>query len=245
MGNRHRSGFAPRAARAVSLGLLPGFSYAQDIPDSSIRVQFEAAEVVDLRCSRRPFRMENTRATVEYFPYFSRNMFTSGLDLRPLVMGLFSSILLVPLTLAAVPIDLVAAPFRRDCVFSARIHGSLAQWAGGKVPGMELSAEASNLKRKGVEGIREPEIFSTRSAVLSDAEGRFSIPLSGEIGRYKALDIVWKVGGRPAGMARLSKQGGTFVLAEDEAGFGTGVYDNPSIVITPGKPGRPVAKDAE
>lgn len=235
-----RGASAARALLAVTLGLLPARPGAQEVPDSSIRVQYETAEIADLNCARRPFTMENTRAAVEYFPYFSRNMFTQGLDPRPLLMGLFSSILLVPLTVLAVPTDLVAAPFRRECVFSARISGSLAEWAGQKAPGKELSAEASNLKRKGVEGLREPEIYSTRSSAMSDAEGRFSIPLSGQVGRYKTMEIAWKVGGRPAGTARLIKQGGKFVLEEAEAGFGTGVYDNPSIVIVPGKPGRRV-----
>lgn len=204
-------------------------------PTSSIRVAINDARVTDLACSRRSAKFEATGHTARHFPYMYRNTFGGEMDPRQLAVGIFATLLLVPVTVAAVPLDLLAMPFRRECDFTLTVDGKLEEWAGRAMPHLAVGLEGRNLLSKGVEGIRAPQVFRAEAQATADADARFSISIKGHVGGSKEFVVVFSVAGRPANSLTLRKSGGVFLLEEQDPGFGTGVHENETREIRPGK----------
>lgn len=103
-------------------------------PTSSVHVQITGARVTGLDCRSRGFNFELTRHSARHFPYMTRATFTRDPDPRSILVGIFSMLLLVPVTVISVPADLIAMPFRKECDFTASFDGTLQEWAGRTVP---------------------------------------------------------------------------------------------------------------
>ncbi|MFH1725371.1 MAG: hypothetical protein ABII00_12230 [Elusimicrobiota bacterium] len=228
------------AALLIAAALMPAPRHAAaDITaPSGLRVDISQAQVMELACSRRRFSMEFTKSNAGWFPYMTRKTFHSGIDPQGLVMGIVSTILLVPITVLSVPTDLVAAPFRRECTFKLRMSGALVGWAGTDAPDVPVGAEARNLISKGVPEVSAPAHFSSSAETVSDDTSRFSIELGGYVGKSKDVNISWTVKGQPASQMQLSQKGDHFILHELDPGFGVGIHEMEPMTIIPTK-GRP------
>ena len=161
------------ALAAAALLLCSAAARALD-PISDVHVGVSSAAVAELDCRRRPFRMELTRSLGRHYRQMAGEMITEGLDPRPFAMGLFSMVLLTPMTVLAVPVDLAAAPFRRECDFTLRIEGALSQWASQAVPSAAVSAEGRNLLVPARAQNDPPSYFISSSSAVSDAQGRLA-----------------------------------------------------------------------
>lgn len=221
--------------RVLLAALLAAPARADMIPPSGVRVHIESAAVEELHCSRRPFAMENTKATARGFSKMGSA--AGGGDPRYIVLGLAGAIILVPMTLVAVPLDLVAAPFRRRCEYRLRVDGRLLEWAGRATAGAEVSVEGKNQLTSGDPELENPDFYVARASATSDSTGRFSLSLPGSIGRSPDFDLAWSIRGRPSVTHRLAKRGGKFVLEELDPGLGTGVFEMQPIVIRPKRRG--------
>lgn len=223
--------------RALALGVslaLPCGAWAQEsAAPSGIRPEIRSASVTGLDCRRRAFEMEYTRSALRVFPALTRGMIVEGLDPRPILSGLAAVVLMIPLTALAVPGDLAASPFRRECGFTVRVDGALVEWAGGPAPGTPVEAEGVNLLRPGLEGSEPPRLFRDSASAVAGEGGLFSLSLKGRMARSKQYDLHWRVRGSEAGVWRLRKSGRRFRLYELDAGFGTGIYEPREFVIVP------------
>ncbi|OIO04361.1 MAG: hypothetical protein AUJ52_15480 [Elusimicrobia bacterium CG1_02_63_36] len=207
-------------------------------PTSSVHVQITGARVTGLDCRSRGFNFELTRHSARHFPYMTRATFTRDPDPRSILVGIFSMLLLVPVTVISVPADLIAMPFRKECDFTASFDGTLQEWAGRTVPEKPIALGGRNIIREGVEGVAPPVVFYSSSTTTADANGRFSVELNGHIGKDKELLLQWTVDSRKANTLSLKKGGGTFMLSEEDPGFGTGVHENEPREIQPEKKKR-------
>lgn len=212
--------------------LLASPGWAQQ-PISDIRVVVATAAVSSLECSGRPFEMEWTKTMGRGFKYMGRNMFTQGLDPRPLIGGLVAVLIMAPMMVLAVPADLVAAPFRRQCTFDFQAQGHLARWAGQVTSEQAVAAEGRNALDPGVEGVKAPTWFVSLSSTTTDEQGRFYLALPGRVGRSPDFDIAWAVKNLPSGQMRLRKSFGNFVLSEPEPEFGSPADSMEPLEIVP------------
>ncbi|HAH07935.1 MAG TPA: hypothetical protein DCM05_15665 [Elusimicrobia bacterium] len=202
-------------------------------PISDIRVVIATAAVSSLECSGRPFEMEWTKTVGRSFKYMGRSMISEGLDPRPLIGGLLAVIIMTPMIALAVPADLAAAPFRRQCSFDFQAQGHLARWAGQASGEQAVAAEGRNALDPGTEGIKAPSYYVSLSSTTTDDQGRFRLSLPGHVGRSSDFDLSWAVKGLPSGRMRLSKSFGRFVLSEPEPEFGATVDTLEPIEIIP------------
>ena len=228
----------PALALALLLAGLPPCQ-AQTEPISDIRVVVGTAAVTGLDCRSRSFDMELTRSVGRGFKTMGRSMITEGLDPRPIIAGFLAIVVMTPMIVLAVPADLVAAPFRRECSFDFRAEGFLARWAG-QVTGEQLVAvEGRNALDPGAEEVSAPSWYIARSSTTSDEGGRFSLVLPGHVGRSPDYDLAWTAKGLPSGRMRLSKSFGKFVLSEPEPEFGSSVEPLEPVEIVPEKKAAP------
>lgn len=227
-------GMVPRAALlALCAALAAAPAAAQVEPPSSIRVLVSSARVTGLDCSRRPFNWEMTRATGRWYRYMGGNMITEGLDPRPILMGIVSAVMLTPVFIAAVPTDLVAAPFRKTCSFTLALDGKLSEWAGRSAGALALDAEAVNLLETEVPQVKKAEWAVFKASTTSDAAGLYHLEMPGHVGKSSSLILAWRVKGQPAGQMLLVKKGKTFVLSEPDPGFGVGAEEMEPMLIVP------------
>ncbi|PCI37126.1 MAG: hypothetical protein COB53_07455 [Elusimicrobia bacterium] len=202
-------------------------------PTSSIHVVIREAHVVDLECSRRKSGFETTRHSARHFPYLIHETFGGELDPRQMVTGIFSTMILVPITAVLVPWDLISMPFRRECDFKLTITGQLQEWAGRTSPNKPVGIEGSNLLEPGVEGVAAPQVYNASGNAMSDNQAFFSISIDGHVGKSKEFNIRFLVDGREANSLSLRRTGRLFLLEEQDPGFGTGVHENASREIKP------------
>lgn len=202
-------------------------------PSSGIRVEVSTAGVTGLDCRRRGFQMEYTKGMGRSYKQMAGMTFTRDPDPRHLGMGLGAMIVMAPLTVLAVPADLVAALFRRECVFEFRAQGKLVGWAGKGAGSSTLALEAKSLVSPGKEDVVEPVYEAARASTATDAQGRFDITVPARILRGRKLELGWLVNGLPSGTMTLRKGLGSFVLSEPEFEFGGPAEPMEPIVIRP------------
>ena len=202
-------------------------------PTSDLRVALSSAQVTELSCRRRDFKMEYTKEVGSTYRNMARWTFVKDPDPRTIVLGLVAMALTTPIMVLAVPADLVAIPFRHECQFEFQAQGGLYGWAGQAAGRSEIIGEGGNLLSPGVEGESRPEYFVSRSSTTSDEHGRFSIALKGRVGRSPEFNLRWLVNSLPSGLMSLRKEGGDFVLSEPEPEFGSSVDIAEPIVIRP------------
>ncbi len=228
-----------RALLAILIAVTP--LAAQDAPEvksmitptSDAHVRLLAARITELNCSRRSSKFEATKHSANHFPYMKRNTFNRGVDPRSMLVGIFSIVMLVPVTIVSVPVDVFSMPFRKECDFELTIDGKLQAWAGRPTPNMPVALEGANLLKKGIEGVSVPKFFRTRGTATSNKESLFSITLKGHVGSSKELMLRFFIDGRKANSLVLRKSGKIFLLAEEDPGFGTGVHTNETLEIVP------------
>src|SRR3989339_504811 len=104
-------------------------------PASNFRIEVASAAVTGLECRRRPFRMEWTRGVGQRYSRTAAEGFARSPDLRTVSLGICAMVLMAPLAVLAVPADLLAAPWRRECDFDLQVEGRLAGWGGGAAAG--------------------------------------------------------------------------------------------------------------
>ncbi|MBI5624097.1 MAG: hypothetical protein HY924_09980 [Elusimicrobia bacterium] len=167
------------------------------------------------------------------YKQMSRMTFNADPDPRYIGLGLAAMVIMAPLTVLAVPADLAATPFRRQCGFEFHAEGKLKGWAGAPAGGKELEVQLKSLVGPGVENVKEPSYIITRSSTTSDEHGRFELKVAGHLPRAAKIEVHWLVDGLPSGLMYLRKRGGKFVLSEDEPEFGTGLETIEPIVIKP------------
>lgn len=222
--------------RALLLAaLLAGPASAQVEAPSGVHVAVATAAVQGLDCERRPFAWENTKTVAQRYKVVGRQMITEGLDPRPIVMGVFASVLMAPVMVAAVPADLLTGPFRKTCALTLRLEGTLDEWAGQKRRDTDYVLEGASLVEPEVEGVSKARWDFFRSTGASDGAGRFAVALPARVGRTKELGLRWRVNDQPAGQMVLQKNGGNFVLSEPDPGFGVGSAEMEPILIVPEK----------
>lgn len=211
-----------RPAMAAAALLLSGRPCLGQTPISDIHVQLSSAAVTGLECRGRKFRMELTKSVGQSYRQLSQGMFSKELDPRPIVMGLFGMVLMAPIIVLAVPADLAAGPFRRECSFDFQAQGALMSWAGQQAAGADVAVEGRNLLSPGTEGAAAPVFYVSHSTAASDEQGRFSVSIVGRVGRSRDFEVYWKVKGLSSGAMLLHKgMGGSFTLSEPEPEFGS------------------------
>ena len=215
--------------------LLAAPASAQIEAPSGIHVAVATAAVRSLDCRRRPFAWENTRSVAQRYKAVGGQMVTEGLDPRPIVMGVFASVLMAPVMVAAVPAALLAGPFRKTCSFTLRLEGTLDEWAGQKRADAAYVLEGASLVAPEVENVSKPVWDLFRATGTSDAAGRYAVALPARVGRTKELGLRWRVNDQPAGQMLLRKNGGRFVLSEPDPGFGVGAAEMQPVLIEPEK----------
>ncbi|MBI5881883.1 MAG: hypothetical protein HZB91_02085 [Elusimicrobia bacterium] len=218
---------------AVAGLLLSCFSLGHGQPSSGIRVEISSAAVTGVDCRMRDFKMEYTKGMGRSYRHMAGMTFTSDPDPRHLATGIGAMIAMVPLTVLAVPADVLSAPLRRECDFRFRAQGQLKGWAGTPARSAELAIEGRALVSPGEEDVSEPVYDIIRSSAVADTEGRFDISVPGRIRLGRDFEVHWFVAGRPSGSMTLRKRFNTFVLSEPESEFGTGIETIEPIVIHP------------
>ena len=222
-----------RLAIAAALLLGPCRPCRALQPTSDVRVTVTNARVTGLSCRRRAFKMEYTKDVALAYRHLARWTFVSDPDPRTVALGLLAMILTTPVMALAVPSDLVAGAFRRECRFEFQAQGALLGWAGRTAGRSEIVGQGANIISPGVEGESRPDYFVSRSSTTSDEQGRFSIALEGRVGRSPEFELRWLVDSLGSGLMSLRKEGGVFVLSEPEAEFGSSVQTSEAIVIRP------------
>jgi hypothetical protein len=217
-------------------------------PTSNVRVEVDSAAVTGLECRRRPFRMEWTRSVGLRYSKAAAESFRRDPDLRTVSLGLFAMVLMTPMAVLAVPADLAAAPWRRECDFDLRVDGCLAGWAGSPVGGERLAVQGRGLVDPGLDEYLAPRYLVNSSTAAADEAGRFVVSLPGRVGRSPAFELRWFVEGRPSGLMTLRKSGGRFRLSEPEPEFGASDMTMSPIDIRPARaesprPARSAAPD--
>ena len=202
---------------------------------SSVHVSVSSASVTDFECRRRPFKWENTGSVARHYKSVGGQMVTEGWDPRPIVMGVFASVLMAPVMVAAVPADLMAAPFRKSCALTLTLTGTLNEWAGQKRVDTPFVLEGASLLEPEVDEVTKAKWDVFRAEGRSDGNGAFTAKLDARLGRTHEVGLRWRVNDQPAGQMLLTKKGSTFILSEPDPGFGVGVAENEPIVIEPVK----------
>jgi hypothetical protein len=219
-------------AAALSSAFIPPCA-AQTAPISDLRVVIATAAVTGLDCRSRGFDMEFTRSVGRGFKYMGRGMITEGFDPRPMISGFFAMVVMTPMIILAVPADIIALPFRKQCSFDFHAEGTLARWAGEVTGEHPVAVEGRNALDPGTEGICAPTWFTARSSATTDDAGRFALSVQGHVGRSPDYDMGWTVKDLPSGRMRLSKNFGKFVLSEPEPEFGSPVDTLEPVEIVP------------
>ena len=218
------------------LSLLTAPARADIMPPASARIDVQKAEIRDLACSRRRFKLENTRSSARWFPYMGKQVSSSGWHPHSILLGMLGTVMLLPITVLAVPTDLVAAPFRKECSFSLALTASPVEWAGRGLPDIPVVLLSQNTLETGVPDVFTPRFFTSDASAVSGEKGLFDIDIRGYVGRDKRLGLLWKVKGHPGGTMRLTRDGNEFVLTEVDPGFGVGAQEMAPMRISPGKP---------
>ncbi|TBR20532.1 hypothetical protein EPO15_12845 [bacterium] len=213
--------------------LLAAPAAAQIEPPSGVHVNVSSASVTGLACVRRPYEWENTRSVARRYKNVGGQMVTEGWDPRPIAMGLFASVLMAPVMVAAVPADLLSGPFRKSCSFTLHMSGTLNEWAGQKKADAAILLEGASLLEPEVENVSKAKWDLFKAASASDGAGAFSVSMDARIGRTKELGLRWRVAEQPANQMLLTKRGGRFVLSEPDPGFGVGAAEMEPILIEP------------
>ena len=199
-------------AAVLLLGLCrPGRG---QMPSSNLRVTISTAAVTGLACRRRAFALEFTTAVRLNYKKVDSDVFTSDPDPQMLALGIPVLALLVPAFLLAPPADLAAAPWRKECDFTLTARGALVGWAGVTAGPERVSLAGRNILSPGIEGIAPPVYDLRLASATADGQGRFSIFLTGHVGRSADLELAWKVNALPSGAMVLRKRGGRFTLFE-------------------------------
>lgn len=206
---------------------------AQIEPPSGVHVNVSSASVTDLSCERRPFAWENTRSVARRYKNVGGQMVTEGWDPRPIAMGLFASVLMAPVMVAAVPADLLSGPFRKTCSFTLAMSGTLNEWAGQKKGNAAILLEGASLIEPEVENVSKAKWDLFKAAAASDGAGDFTVTMPARVGRTKELGLRWRVADQPANQMLLQKKGGRFILSEPDPGFGVGSMEMEPILIEP------------
>jgi hypothetical protein len=160
---------------------------------------------------------------------------SSGWHPHSIFLGILGTVILLPMTVLAVPTDLAAAPFRKECRFTLGLTASPVEWAGRGLSGIPVELLTQNMLQSGVPNISTPKFFNSHASAMSNQDGLFNIQVSGFVGRNKRMGLLWKVKGHPGGTMRLTKEGKKFVLSEVDPGFGVGAQEMAPMQITPGK----------
>ena len=202
-------------------------------PTSGVRVEVASAGVTGLDCRRRDFQMEYTKGVGRRFRQMASWTFTRDPDPRDFAIGVAALIIMAPLAMLAVPADLLAAPFRRECGFEFHAQGRIVGWAGAAAGPADLVIDGRSLVSPGLEEVEAPVYVLTRSSAAADAQGRFEISVPGRVGRGRDFEVHWLVDKLPAGTMYLRKRGRSFVLSEPESEFGSGMETIEPIVIRP------------
>jgi len=232
---RRSSSARLRLPLAAALLLGSGRAGAQILPISNYQVAVASASVTGLTCRRREFQMEYTKFVGRQYRYMAGGIFNSNPDPRIFAIGLFGMILMVPVAVLAVPGDLLAAPWRRECDFELRTQGKLVGWAGLKASEAAIAAEGRSLVTPGSEDVAEPVYRLSRSSTTTDAQGRFSLAVPGRVGRSSTFLLGWTVDSRPSGVMSLEQRGSIFILSEPEPEFGSSLDAFSPIEIKPEK----------
>lgn|GEM_PF-5571323 len=203
------------------------------LPSSDMRVAVSSASITELDCKRRPFQMELTRSIGQSYKYMALGTFSHDPDPRAILMGVFAMIVMVPMAVLAVPADLFAAPFRRQCSFDLRMEADLEGWGGRESNAVPVALDARNLLSPGIEGFIAPQYFTAASSASADSQGRFSISIPGKVGRSKYLELGWLINNQTGNLLRLSKSGDEFLLSEEESDIGPLFEPPPPLVIHP------------
>jgi hypothetical protein len=222
--------------RALLLAVLAAAPAAAQIEaPSGVHVNVSTATVTAFECVRRPYAWENTRSVARRYKTVGGQMVTEGLDPRPIVMGVFASVLMAPVMVAAVPADLISGPFRKTCSLTLVLSGTLNEWAGQKRANTPLGLEGASLLEPEVENVSKAKWDLFKASTTSDGTGAFSLQLPARIGRTKELGLRWRVNDQPGGQLLLQKKGGKFLLSEPDPGFGVGAAEMEPILIEPEK----------
>ena len=217
----------------LAIVILTAPAAAQIEAPSGVHVNVGTAAVTGLECKRRPYAWENTHSVAQHYKSVGGQMVTEGWDPRPIVMGVFASVLMAPVMVAAVPADLISGPFRKTCSFTLFLSGSLNEWAGQKRPNTPIAIEGASLLAPEVEGVSKAKWDMFKAATTSDAQGAFSLQLPARMGRAKELGLRWRVNEQPGGQLLLQKKGANFLLSEPDPGFGVGSAEMEPILIEP------------
>lgn len=220
--------------RALLVTLLVAAPAAAQIEaPSGVHVNVATATITGFECVRRPYAWENTRSVAQHYKNVGGQMVTEGWDPRPIAMGVFASVVMAPVMLAAVPADLLSGPFRKTCSFTLVLSGSLNEWAGQKRANTPLGLEGASLLEPEVENVSKAKWDMFKTETTSDAQGAFSLALPARIGRTKELGLRWRVNEQPGGQLLLQKKGRNFILSEPDPGFGVGAAEMEPILIEP------------
>jgi hypothetical protein len=164
--------------------------------------------------------MEWTRDVGLRYSKAAAESFTRDPDPRAAALGVFAMVLMAPLAVLAVPADLAASPWRRECDFELRVEGRLAGWAGSPVGGERLAVQGRGLVDPGLDEYLAPRYLVSAATATVAEGGGFALSLPGRVGRSPAFELRWLVEGRSSGLMTLRKRGGRFRLSEPEPEFG-------------------------
>ncbi|MFA6316257.1 MAG: hypothetical protein WC943_02475 [Elusimicrobiota bacterium] len=200
---------------------------------SAYRVVVSSAQVTGLDCRGRKLAMEHTKGMSRSYKTMSANTFVRDPDPRYFAMGLASMVAMVPLTVLAVPADLLSAPFRRECSFEFSASGRLAGWAGRPAGGVEVILESHAAASSDAEEGRTAGFVVSRATTTTDAQGGFELSIPGRVGRGGAMGLQWLASGLPSGRMTLRKRFGSLILSEPESEFGASLETMEPLVIRP------------
>ncbi|MBI3547628.1 MAG: hypothetical protein HY078_01110 [Elusimicrobia bacterium] len=222
----------------AAAAVRPAGAQTDVMPISDVQVRVSSASVKELDCHMRPFSMEYTRGVGRSYRKISREMIVEGYDPRPIAVGVFAMIVMVPFAILSPLGDLVVAPMRRECDFVVEVQGGLSRWAGQPPESARVAVQTRNVLDPGVQGVAPPVFFSRDLAAAADGNGRFSLSIPGHVGSDANYEMHWAVNGLESGAVVLTKAGGRFVLAEPEAAFGSPVQTLDPIEIIPARKKR-------
>ncbi len=220
-------------AAVLTAALAAGPAAAEITPPSSSHVKIETAEIYDFVCSRRPFKMEKTRDITRQFSHMGRQVSKSKWHPHSIILGIAGTIILIPMTVLAVPVDLVSAPFRKECRFTLKVVGGIDEWAGRAVPDVEVRLGGRTILKKGIPEQSRPVFHNTEASAITDQDGRFALEIAGKTVISKHFALLWVIDRRPAGKMDLVRHGKTFTLSELDPGFGVGVQEMEPLLIEP------------
>ncbi len=150
---------------------------------------------------RRPFAWEAVRAGADMARFSVHTMKSGGA--QGFSMGLAGLALTAPVAVLAVPLDLVASPFRRRHFVRYQLRARIVGETGSPAAGVEIVSETAGF-RKTIDDDPGHRVFRSTAAATTDADGWFELGGNAFFGPNRDFSVALSLKEPPQPLGKLN-----------------------------------------